>query len=119
MTSKIKIFTNRYIATLSAVIPAIVLTMWKIKVPNSESFKQAGWILWPIFGATNQMLAALILMVLTLYFWKKGKNVIPLFIPMVFIIFIAFTSLSIKTLEFYSTGNHLLFGLGILLILLI
>jgi len=29
-------------------------------------------VLWPIFGASNQMLAALTLMVLTLYFWQKN-----------------------------------------------
>ena len=118
-TFKSKLFTNRYVATLTAIIPAIILAMWKIKIPNSESFKQAGWVLWPIFGATNQMLAALILMVLTLYFWKKGKNILPLFIPMLFIIFIAINSLLLKTYEFYSSGNTLLFGLGIILILLI
>jgi len=65
------------------------------------------------------MLAAIILLVLTLYFWKKRKNIIPLLIPMLFITFIAITSLIIKTNEFYTLGNNLLFGLGIILILLI
>jgi carbon starvation protein len=93
--------------------------MWKIKLPNTETYKQAGWILWPIFGATNQMLAGLILMVLTLYFWKKTKNVLPLFIPMIFIIFIAITSLFLKLVEFYKIGNLLLFSLSFFLIILI
>ena len=92
--------------------------MWKIQIPGSESFKQAGWVLWPIFGATNQMLAGLILMILTLYFWKKGKKVILLFIPMVFIMSIAFISLYTKTIQFKTSNNNLLFGLSIILILL-
>ena len=115
---KIKLFQNRYISTILAIIPAIILAMWKIQIPGSESFKQAGWILWPIFGATNQMLAGLILMILTLYFWKKGKKVILLFIPMIFIMSIAFISLYTKTIQFKTSNNNLLFGLGIILILL-
>ena len=114
-----KLFSNRYVATFTAIIPAVILSMWKIKVPNTETYKQAGWILWPIFGATNQMLAGLILMVLTLYFWKKTKNVLPLFIPMIFIIFIAITSLFLKLVEFYKIGNLLLFSLSFFLIILI
>lgn len=115
---KIKIFQNRYISTIFAIIPAIILAMWKIQIPGSESFKQAGWILWPIFGATNQMLAGLILMILTLYFWKKGKKVILLFIPMIFIMSIAFISLYTKTIQFKNSNNNLLFVLGIILIFL-
>ena len=118
-TLKIKIFNNRYLSTIIAIVPAIILAMWKIQIPGTETVKQAGWVLWPIFGATNQMLAALILMVLTIYFWKKGKNVILLFIPMIFIMFIALTSLIMKTIQFKSSGNNLLFGFGIILILLI
>ncbi|MBL4709546.1 MAG: hypothetical protein JKY48_14015, partial [Flavobacteriales bacterium] len=34
--------------------------------------------LWPIFGASNQMLAALTLMILTLYFWQRKKPILPL-----------------------------------------
>ena len=96
-------------------MPAIILAMWNIQIPGTETVKQAGWVLWPIFGATNQMLAALILMVLTIYFWKKGKNVFLLFIPMIFIMFIALTSLVMKTIQFKSSGNNLLFGLGLIL----
>ncbi len=118
LSLKIKIFQNRYISTILAIIPAIILAMWKIQIPGSESFKQAGWVLWPIFGATNQMLAGLILMILTLYFWKKGKKVILLFIPMVFIMSIAFISLYTKTIQFKTSNNNLLFGLSIILILL-
>ena len=69
---KIKILQNRYIATSLAIIPAIVLTLWSTKDPSTGSIKEAAWILWPIFGASNQMLAALTLLVICLYFWKRG-----------------------------------------------
>ena len=65
------------------------------------------------------MLAALTLMVLSIYFWKKGKNILPLLIPMIFIMIITIISLFIKTNEFFTTGNYLLLTINILLISLI
>ena len=69
--TNVKFLVNKYIATLIAIIPALFLAFWNVQDPTSGASKQAGWVLWPIFGASNQMLAALTLMVLTLYFWKK------------------------------------------------
>ena len=110
---------NKYIATVCAVVPAIILTMWSIPDPVTGSMKQTAWVLWPIFGASNQMLAALTLMILTLYFWQHKKPILPLFIPMLFIMFITFTSLMIKTQTFYSQGNILLLTINLIMALLI
>ena len=110
---------NRYIATILAVVPAIILTMWSIPDPVSGSMRQAAWVLWPIFGASNQMLAALTLMVLTLYFWKRKKPVLPLLIPMLFIMVITFTSLVMKAQTFHLQGNILLLGINLIMLGLI
>jgi len=118
-STKIKLLQNKYFATFFAVIPAIMLTMWSIQDPVTGSMKQTAWVLWPIFGASNQMLAALTLMVLTLYYWKRNKPVLPLFIPMLFIMVIAFISLIIKAKAFNMQGNVLLFSITIIMILLI
>ena len=42
---------NRYIATILAVVPAVILSMWSIPDPITGSMKQTAWVLWPIFGA--------------------------------------------------------------------
>jgi len=110
---------NRYGATLMAVIPAIILTLWSIPDPVTGGIKQTAWVLWPIFGASNQMLAALTLMVLTLYFWQRQKPILPLLIPMLFIMLITFTALIIKTQSFFTQGNSLLFSINLVMILLI
>ena len=86
--------------------------------------KQSAWVLWPIFGASNQMLAALTFMVLTLYFWQRKKPVLPLLIPMFFIMVITFTSLIMKIQSFYAQGNFLLlcinfFMLGLIIWMII
>ena len=110
---------NRYGATLMAVIPAVMLTLWSVPDPVSGTMKQTAWVLWPLFGASNQMLAALTLMVLTLYFWQRKKPILPLFIPMLFIMLITFIALIIKAQSFHSQGNTLLFSINLVMIGLI
>ena len=118
LAMKIKPLTNRYVATVIAIVPAILLAFWNVSDPGSGATRQAGWVLWPIFGASNQMLAALTLMVLTLYYWKKKKPILPLLIPMVFIMVVTFTVLVSNAINFYG-HNSILFGLTILLMGLI
>ena len=101
-------FKNKISATIIGVVPAYLLTL-----------DGAGWELWPVFGASNQMLAALTLMVLSIYFWKKGRNILPLLIPMLFIMAITIISLTIKTSEFFIAGNYLLLSINTILIVLI
>jgi carbon starvation protein len=115
---KVNFLTNKYLATLIAVVPALFLAFWNVEDPTSGTSRQAGWILWPIFGASNQMLAALTLMVLTLYFWKRRKPVLPLLIPMVALTIITFSALIVNAISFYGT-NDTLFILTIMLIILI
>lgn len=104
----VKLLTNRYMATLAAVIPSLVLVFTNSSDPLTGQVKQAGWILWPIFGASNQMLAALIFMVLTLYFWKRRKPILPLLVPMLFIMVITLTSL-ILNISAFADRNKVLF----------
>ena len=118
LAMKIKPLTNRYVATVIAIVPAILLAFWNVSDPGSGATRQAGWVLWPIFGASNQMLAALTLMVLTLYYWQKKKPILPLLIPMVFIMVVTFTVLVSNAINFYG-HNGILFGLTILLMGLI
>ena len=116
--TKIKPLTNRYFATLIAVLPAMLMAFWNITDPGTGAVKQAGGILWPIFGASNQMLAALTLMVLTLYYWIRKKPILPLLIPMVIIMIVTFTALLSNAINFYGV-NGILFFLNITLIALI
>jgi|TARA_B110000263_G_scaffold236021_1_gene234988 carbon starvation protein len=118
LVTKIKLLSNRFFATAIAIIPAMLLAFWNFSEPGTGAVRQAGWILWPIFGASNQMLGALTLMVLTLYYWQKKKPILPLLIPMLFILVLTFTALIVNAINFYNE-NIILFGLTILLIFLI
>lgn len=118
VATNLKFLSNKYIATFIAVVPSMFLAFYNISDPNSGDIRQAGWVLWPIFGASNQMLAALVLMVLTLYYFQKNKPVLPLLVPMIIIMLITFMALITNAINFYSINNFL-FGLSILLIGLI
>ncbi len=115
----IKPLTNPYVATILGVAPAILLATWTVPDPVTGQAKQAGWVLWPIFGASNQMIAALTLMVLALYFWQRKRPVLPLVIPMVLVMGVTLVSLVINTKEFLMAENWLLCGLSSLLLALI
>jgi len=115
---RVKSLTNRYVATIAAILPAILLVFVNVSLPSSNEAKQVAWVLWPIFGASNQMLAALTLMVLTLYFWQKNKPVLALFIPMILVMLVTIVTLFLKAREYYNQ-NTILFVIDLFLIGLI
>ena len=112
---RFKLLTNRYAATIAAILPAILLVFVNVSLSSSTEAKQVAWVLWPLFGASNQMLAALTLMVLTLYFWQKNKPVLALFIPMILVMLVTIVTLCLKAMEFYSQ-NTILFVINLFLI---
>ncbi|MEZ6062169.1 MAG: carbon starvation protein A [Planctomycetaceae bacterium] len=63
---------NKYGATLLAVSLGTLVAM----IPNSAGeYGKGGLILWPLFGATNQLLAGLAFMVIIFYLIRRGRSV--------------------------------------------
>lgn len=76
-----KALSNPYIATLITVVLGITLGM-------------TGYtIIWPLFGAANQLLAALALLAVCAWLGNAGKNNKMFYIPMVFMLAVTLTSL--------------------------
>jgi len=71
---------NKYTATAVAVVLGGAMAM--IPAPGSVA-GTGGLILWPLFGATNQLLAGLAFMVIVFYLWRRNKPIWFAFIPMV------------------------------------
>jgi carbon starvation protein len=115
---KIRALTNPYVATMIAVIPAIMLATMRIGGPGGGT-REAAWALWPVFGASNQMIAALTLLVLALYFWQRRRPVLPLVIPMLFVMAVTLFSLGLHLLEFWAHGQWLLVSVTVVLTALI
>ena len=116
-TSYITPLQNRYTATLIAILPALALTLCNVTDPVSGTLLKAGWVLWPIFGASNQMLAALTLMMVSIYFWRKNKTVLPLILPFLFLSVTTIASLLTHAM-FFMGNNRLLFVIVAILLLL-
>jgi carbon starvation protein len=110
----VKLLTNPYVATTIAIVPALLLATMRVSDADG-SVREAAWVLWPVFGASNQMIASLILLVLALYFWQRRRPVLPLVIPMLFVMAVTMISLVLHVLEFWAHENWLLLGLTILL----
>ena len=92
------ILKNKYIGTLLAIIPAMMLLIIKVDGVSLGKF------LWPLFGASNQMLASLTLMIIAFYFQTKGRKVLFITIPMAFISIICIISF---IFNFYNSSiNH-------------
>lgn len=112
---KIKPLTNRYLATFLALVPALILVFAEAEDPSGRS-TQVAKLLWPVFGASNQMMAALTLMVLSLYFWQRKKPILPLLIPMLVVMAITVTALIMQTGAYLKQDNYLLVGISSLLL---
>ena len=72
--------------------------------------------LWPIFGATNQMLAGLSLLVLTVYLYRKGRNILFTLIPLIFLIIMTSTAMILSLKDYIKSGNWVLTVLSMLLL---
>ena len=73
----------------------------------------AGLILWQLFGTTNQLLAGLALLAITLYLLHRGKPVIYTGIPMVFMLLSTLAAMAGNLLEFWIGQQWLLFCTGL------
>jgi carbon starvation protein len=104
---KITPLKNRFVAAGIAATSPLVLVYggnWKA--------------LWPLFGATNQMLAALSLIILSVYLLLKRRPYWVTAVPMVFLIMMTAGSMSVSLIGFIKERAALLSFLSAALLLL-
>jgi len=104
---RIPFLSNRWTATTFAVVTAAGLAFF------AGADGKGALKLWPMFGASNQLLAGLTLLVITMYLRQKGRwKFIVSAIPCVFILIITGWAMVLKQRDFINEKNWLLVVIG-------
>lgn len=111
-TLRIKPLTNPWGATGFAVITGGAVAM----IPGPGGPGTGGLILWPLFGATNQLLAGLALMVLSFYLWRRQLPVFFALIPAVLMLIIPGWAMMHQIVtDFWPNQKYALLAFGLLI----
>ncbi|MCZ6672164.1 MAG: carbon starvation protein A [Verrucomicrobia bacterium] len=93
--------TNKHGATIFAIVIAGFLAA--IPLPGSpwgwDSAGKGGLILWPLFGATNQLLGGLAFLVITFWMWRRNLPIFFVAIPTVFMLLLPGLAMGVELLK--------------------
>ena len=111
---KIPALQNGYIATFAAVAACLTLAFGA-----GGRDGQGGMTIWPLFGTTNQLLAGLTLLVLSVMLVKLGRRYIFTLVPMVFVTLMALAAAVVQLWSlFYTNPNYVLGVVDVFIIIL-
>ncbi len=98
----IPVLQNGYVATVAAVAACLLLA-FGAGGPSGEG----GMLIWPLFGTTNQLLAGLTLLVISVILVKLGRPARYTLVPMVFITTMALAAAIYQLGNLYGEGGIL------------
>jgi len=108
--------TNKHGATIFAItIAALMAAMPMPGDPWSlDNAGKGGLILWPMFGATNQLLGGLAFLVITFWLWRRGKPIWFVVLPLIFMLIMPAWAMLIQIPEWLAADekNWLLIGIA-------
>ena len=97
---RIPVLQNGYVATGAAVTACLLLAFGA-----GGASGEGGMLIWPLFGTTNQLLAGLTLLVISVMLVKLGRPARYTMIPMVFITAMALSAALFQLLSLYREGG--------------
>ena len=114
---KLKALSNRWVATTIAVVTGALLAF------ATGADGKGAMKLWPLFGSVNQLLAALALLVISMYLKKKGGmkyllTALPCAAILTMTSWALILQLAAKETGFFAQKNWLLAGIGTTVLLL-
>lgn len=106
---EIKLLSNRHVSGLLAVGTALGLMLVK-------GGGKGGLLIWPLFGATNQMLAALTLTVVAVFLIKNKRPAASFLIPACFLAVLTAGGLVLNIYQYALKGDWILSMIGVILL---
>jgi carbon starvation protein len=108
----------RYPSTIATlVLPAIFVL---ISLKDARGNLVPAWkVIWPVFGATNQLLAGLVLLVITVWLKKNNKKAFFAFVPMIFMNVMTVWSLILLLNQYRFSAVGIIAGVLLLLALIL
>ncbi|THE10239.1 carbon starvation protein A [Bacillus timonensis] len=116
---KVPSLQKAHVATTVAVVTSAALVLLP-KGPNG--FGSGGYVLWPLFGTSNQLLAAISLMLISVWLKRLGRNYLVTLIPMLFLLVMTVWAMVQQVIFDWAgvgsaEGNLLLFILGSIILI--
>jgi carbon starvation protein len=108
---RVPALTGRTVSTLVAVVSCIALAF-----ASGGGAGSGGLLIWPLFGTTNQLLASLTLLVLSVFLMKLGRPVVYTLAPMGFILTMSLLALLVQLGSFWRTEQYFLLSLDLLIL---
>lgn len=104
---------KKHVATTIAVVASAALVL----IPEGPNgFGSGGYLLWPLFGTANQLLAGISLLLISIWLRKLGRNYMITIIPMIFLMFMTlwamFQQVFLQWAWYAAAPNMLLFVFG-------
>jgi len=109
---RIPAFRNGVIATFVAVASCLLIAFGA-----GGSSGRGGMIIWPLFGTTNQILAGMTLLVISVYLIKLRRPAWVTLVPMTFVLVMSFLAGVVTLLKFVGEKNYLLSGINIVVLI--
>ena len=101
---------NKALATVIVLAVAMGLTF------GAGGDGSGGMLIWPLFGTTNQLLAGLTLLVITIMLVKRGRPAIYTLAPLIFLLVMTLYALLIQLKSFYDQSDWFLLGLDLVVL---
>ncbi|MDH5682309.1 MAG: carbon starvation protein A [Spirochaetota bacterium] len=108
---QIKILQKGWLAALIGVVISGFLVL-------HDGEGKGGLLIWPLFGTTNQLMAGLSLLVVSLYLKYSRRPVVYVIIPMIFLLAMTSISMVIQLKTYFVKESYLLFVVGGIILIL-
>lgn len=101
---------NRYFAGALGIGLALLLAL-------TQAGGKGGMILWPLFGTTNQLLAGITLLLVSVWLRRQGKPTLYTLLPLLFVGLVTILAMVAEIADYWASGRTLLLAMGVAILI--